>query len=83
MKLRNKTIAITGVSSGIGAEVARLARFKGARVIGIDRNDPTLSLDTQKGENKKMCACVSRIVGGGVVIDTAYRGSLSRPIADH
>jgi NAD(P)-dependent dehydrogenase (short-subunit alcohol dehydrogenase family) len=45
MKLRNKTIAITGVSSGIGAEVARLARFEGARVIGIDRNDPTLSLD--------------------------------------
>jgi hypothetical protein len=29
-----------------------------------------------------MCACVSRIVGGGV-IDTAYRGSLSRPIPDH
>src|SRR5215213_3348811 len=45
MKLRNKTIAITGVSSGIGAEVARLARFEGAQVIGIDRNDPTLSLD--------------------------------------
>jgi ferredoxin-NADP reductase len=38
--------------------------------------------DAQKGENKKMCACVSRIVGGGVVIDTAYRGSLSRPIPD-
>ena len=45
MKLRNKTIVITGASSGIGAEVARLARFEGARVIGIDRNDPTLSLD--------------------------------------
>lgn len=39
--------------------------------------------DAQKGENKKMCACVSRIVGGGGVIDIAYRGSLSRPIPDH
>jgi NAD(P)-dependent dehydrogenase (short-subunit alcohol dehydrogenase family) len=33
------------VSSGIGAEVARLARFQGAKVIGLDRNEPGLTLD--------------------------------------
>lgn len=36
MNLNSKTLIITGVSSGIGAEVARLARFQGAKVIGID-----------------------------------------------
>ncbi|CDN58396.1 coniferyl-alcohol dehydrogenase [Neorhizobium galegae] len=45
MKLHGKTIVITGSSSGIGGEVARLARFEGARVIGIDRNDTLLTLD--------------------------------------
>lgn len=45
MSLQGKTIVITGTSSGIGAEVARLARFQGARVIGMDRNDPSLTLD--------------------------------------
>lgn len=45
MNLQNKTIVVTGSSSGIGAEVVRLARFAGARVIGLDRNDPMLTLD--------------------------------------
>jgi NAD(P)-dependent dehydrogenase (short-subunit alcohol dehydrogenase family) len=45
MKLYGKTIVITGSSSGIGGEVARLARFHGARVIGVDRNDPMVTLD--------------------------------------
>lgn len=45
MKLINKTIVVTGASSGIGAEVARFARFSGARVIGVDRNDPLITLD--------------------------------------
>ena len=45
MKLRNKTVVVTGAASGIGAEVARLARFEGATVIGMDRNDPGLTLD--------------------------------------
>jgi NAD(P)-dependent dehydrogenase (short-subunit alcohol dehydrogenase family) len=45
MKLQNKTIVVTGCASGIGAEVARLARFHGATVIGMDRNEPGLTLD--------------------------------------
>lgn len=45
MSLHNKTILVTGVSSGIGAEFARLARFQGARVIGVDRQEPQLTLD--------------------------------------
>ncbi len=45
MTLAGKTIVITGVSSGIGGEVARLARFRGATVIGVDRNDAMLTLD--------------------------------------
>ncbi|BFM50525.1 coniferyl-alcohol dehydrogenase [Marinomonas sp. THO17] len=45
MSLANKTIVITGVSSGIGADVAKFARHQGARVIGMDRNPASLSLD--------------------------------------
>ena len=45
MTLINKTIVVTGCCSGIGADFAKLARLQGARVIGIDRNEPTLSLD--------------------------------------
>jgi NAD(P)-dependent dehydrogenase (short-subunit alcohol dehydrogenase family) len=45
MKLQGKTIVVTGPSSGIGAETARLLRMEGARVIGVDRNDPTITLD--------------------------------------
>jgi NAD(P)-dependent dehydrogenase (short-subunit alcohol dehydrogenase family) len=45
MDFHGKTIVITGVSSGIGAETARLMRLSGARVIGMDRNEPMLTLD--------------------------------------
>ncbi len=45
MNFQGKTIVITGPSSGIGAETARLLRLKGARVIGVDRNDPMVTLD--------------------------------------
>ncbi|ARU25760.1 coniferyl-alcohol dehydrogenase [Ralstonia pseudosolanacearum] len=45
MQFGNKTIVVTGVSSGIGAETARLLRFHGARVIGVDRNAPGTTLD--------------------------------------
>ena len=45
MNMQGKTIVITGSSSGIGAETARLLRLRGARVIGVDRNDPMITLD--------------------------------------
>lgn len=45
MTLQNKTIVVTGASSGIGAEAVRVMRQRGARVIGVDRNDPLLTLD--------------------------------------
>lgn len=45
MTLANKTIVVTGCCSGIGSDFAKLARLQGARVIGVDRNDPTLTLD--------------------------------------
>jgi len=44
-KLQGKTIVVTGVSSGIGTDTAKLLRQQGARVIGLDRNDPMLTLD--------------------------------------
>lgn len=45
MTLKDKTIIVTGVSSGIGQEVARELKAAGARVIGVDRNAPSLALD--------------------------------------
>lgn len=40
MMLFGKTVAITGVASGIGRRTAELAAQMGADVIGIDRNPP-------------------------------------------
>ncbi|ACR31091.1 coniferyl-alcohol dehydrogenase [Burkholderia glumae] len=45
MNLYGKTLIVTGVASGIGAETARLARFHGARVIGVDRQLVNMTLD--------------------------------------
>jgi len=43
--LSNRTIIVTGVSSGIGQETARQIRAAGGRVIGIDRNVPQIELE--------------------------------------
>lgn len=40
----------------------------------IDHRDCFFS-QSEKEENKKMCACISRVANGHLVIDTAYRGS--------
>ena len=45
MSVQGKTIVITGVSSGIGSDTAKLLRLQGARVIGVARTDPMLTLD--------------------------------------
>ena len=39
----------------------------------IDHRDFFFS-ESEKGENNKLCACVSRVANGHIVIDTAYRG---------
>ncbi len=39
----------------------------------IDHRDVFLS-DHQHDEARKICTCVSRVVGGSITIDTAYRG---------
>jgi len=40
----------------------------------VDHRDFFFS-EHQKAENKKLCACVSRVVNGDITIDTAYRGA--------
>ena len=66
-----------------GADVAALAdcrrgecglcAMRIVRVDGIvDHRDVFLST-RQKAENERFCACVSRVSGGGVVLDSAYR----------
>ncbi|WP_298854612.1 coniferyl-alcohol dehydrogenase [uncultured Ruegeria sp.] len=43
--LKDKTIIVTGVASGIGAETAVQLKQHGAKVIGVDRNEPSVELD--------------------------------------
>jgi vanillate O-demethylase ferredoxin subunit len=38
----------------------------------IDHRDVFLSAE-EKHANRRICACVSRVSGGGVVLDSAYR----------
>ena len=38
----------------------------------IDHRDVFLS-DEERAEGRKICTCVSRVVGGSVRIDTGYR----------
>lgn len=45
MKFSDKKIVVTGAASGIGAETARLLKEGGARVIGLDRNEPEANVD--------------------------------------
>lgn len=65
MNLQNKTLIVTGVASGIGAELARLARFQGATVIGVDRHAPQLTLDSfvqaDLGDPASIDALVARL----------------------
>jgi NAD(P)-dependent dehydrogenase (short-subunit alcohol dehydrogenase family) len=65
MNLQNKTLIVTGVASGIGAELARLARFQGATVIGVDRHAPQLTLDgffqADLGDPASIDALVARL----------------------
>ena len=43
--LQGKTLLITGVSSGMGEETARVVKAQGAKVIGVDLNPPRIQVD--------------------------------------
>jgi len=45
MSLENKKIVVTGAASGIGAETAKVLKAAGAKVIGVDRNEPQENVD--------------------------------------
>ena len=44
--LKDKTIIVTGCSSGIGAETARMIKLLGGNVIGVDRNETSQNVDS-------------------------------------
>jgi len=45
MLFKNKTIVVTGAASGIGQEAAKMLKASGAKVIAMDRNEPTIEND--------------------------------------
>jgi len=45
MNFNNKTIIVTGCSSGIGAKTCELLKQAGAKVIGVDRNPTSINVD--------------------------------------
>jgi NADPH:quinone reductase len=70
---RGETIAVFGVSGGVGGAVAQIARVRGARVIGIDRvrpadNAPAASLIEEfipfDGNPGEIAAQVKRLTQG-------------------
>jgi vanillate O-demethylase ferredoxin subunit len=48
----------------------------------IDHRDVFFSA-AQKAANRQLCACVSRVCGGGIVIDSAWRPDPRRPTEVH
>lgn len=63
MMLSGKTIIITGVSSGIGAETARVVRAAGARVVGVDRNPASVELDAFHQVDLTDAGAVEALIG--------------------
>jgi NAD(P)-dependent dehydrogenase (short-subunit alcohol dehydrogenase family) len=66
--LTNKTIAITGVSSGIGAAAARLMLARGATIVGFDRNPPDVPVaafhQVDLGDRDDIETCVAGVGHG-------------------
>lgn len=62
------TIAVTGLSSGIGAATAALLQSRGARIIGFDRHPPAFEVDgfhpVDLGDKAAIEACAARAPGG-------------------
>lgn len=66
--LQGKKLLITGVSSGIGEETARIARAQGATVIGVDVNPPKVEVDqflqADLGERASIDALLAQLPEG-------------------
>jgi len=66
--LQGKKLLITGVSSGIGEETARIARAQGATVIGVDVNPPKVEVDqflrVDLGERASIDALLAQLPAG-------------------
>ena len=58
MRVKQKTIVVTGAASGIGRELSLALLKKGARVAALDINEEglqeTLSLSNDNGENMSL-----------------------------
>jgi NAD(P)-dependent dehydrogenase (short-subunit alcohol dehydrogenase family) len=61
--LNGKVLVITGVSSGIGEETARLAQAQGASVIGVDINRPKIDIDRFIQADLASQASIDRLLG--------------------
>ncbi len=59
----NMTVAITGVSSGIGAAAAQLFKQHGAHVIGFDRNPPDGEIDEFHCVDLSDAVSIENVVG--------------------
>lgn len=86
LKLAGKTVVVTGVCSGVGAEVARLARCEGARLIGVDLEDPVVMLDAffriDQGSPEEIDAALTQFPErvDGLVNAAGVSGTLDRDI---
>ncbi len=81
LDLKNKTILITGCTSGLGQETARVLALRGARVIGTARSEDkarealsalkgsTMGLACELADPASVRACVERVVEDGARLD--------------
>ncbi|WP_335941320.1 quinone oxidoreductase family protein [Streptomyces sp. PTD5-9] len=70
-----ESIAVFGVSGGVGGAVAQIARALGARVIGVDRVEPAPSSPAAAALDAFVALGDPQDVGAGVVRHTAGRGA--------
>ncbi|RMH79240.1 MAG: SDR family oxidoreductase [Calditrichaeota bacterium] len=73
MTLKDRIILVTGGSSGIGLETARMLRSKGARVIIVARNEERLNAAAQEHDLYPIQGDVSREADVLRIYDTVNR----------
>lgn len=62
LSLSGKTIVVTGAASGIGAETARFVRAQGARILAVDRNEPSAEVDAFHRADLSDGAAIERLI---------------------